>query len=145
MRNLCEPAIAKWRDHEADRMYQTPDDERAFGGAFLVPHLSGPGLSASRPTLLKRAWLRVIASNDDGWDHVSVSLRDRTPTWDEMEYIKHLFFRPDETAMQLHVPGSDHVNNHPYCLHLWRPHGVAIPRPPADMVGVPGLVVAALP
>ena len=79
--------------------------------------------------------LRIIASNDAGWDHVSVSLFDRCPTWDEMEMVKRLFFKPDETAMQLHVPPTDHINRHPYCLHLWRPHVGSIPRPPAEFVG----------
>lgn len=79
--------------------------------------------------------LRVIASDGDGWDHVSVSHRNRCPTWDEMERVKRLFFRDHETVMQLHVPPVEHVNEHPYCLHLWRPQAVEIPRPPAAMVG----------
>lgn len=78
--------------------------------------------------------LGIIASWVDGWDHVSVSRKDRCPTWDEMETVKRLFFTDDETAMQLHVPPSDHINVHPYCLHLWRPHGAAIPMPPQGMV-----------
>ena len=77
----------------------------------------------------------VVASSDGGWDHVSVSRRNRCPNWTEMSHIKRLFFRPDETVMQLHVPDSDHVNLHPYCLHLWRPHHMEIPRPPHLMVG----------
>ncbi|CAA7621144.1 hypothetical protein [Magnetospirillum sp. UT-4] len=85
-----------------------------------------------------RAPLRVIASVGEGWDHVSVSRRNRCPNWTEMEHVKRLFFREDETAMQLHVPPADHVNLHPHCLHLWRPHNVEIPRPPADMVGPVG-------
>ena len=80
--------------------------------------------------------LRVISSTGEGWDHVSVSLRDRCPTWDELEHVKRLFFRDDEVAMQLHVPPSQHVNVHPYCLHLWRPNdGREIPLPPSIMVG----------
>jgi hypothetical protein len=80
--------------------------------------------------------LRVIASAGLGWDHVSVSLPNRCPNWPEMSRVKDLFFHDDETVMQLHVPASDHVNNHPYCLHLWRPHQAEIPRPPALMVGI---------
>lgn len=76
----------------------------------------------------------IIASWDSGWDHVSVSLPDRCPTWEEMERVKRAFFRSDETAMQLHVPPSDHKNLHPYCLHIWRPHHADIPRPPSWMV-----------
>lgn len=83
------------------------------------------------------AFIRVIASSGEGWDHVSVSLETRCPTWDEMEFVKRKFFNDDETAMQLHVPPSDHINHHPHCLHLWRPHGEKIPRPPNFLVGAP--------
>ena len=98
--------------------------------------------------------LRVIASRGgyDGpdaddmggedWDHVSVSLAGRCPTWEEMCFIKELFFKPDEPAMQLH-PVKDYVNNHPYCLHLWRPLNAEIPLPPALLVGIPGLELVA--
>lgn len=129
MKNLCDPELMKWRDHEADKWAGTEDDERGNGGAFLIMRKMG----------IHPIWLRVIASRGLGWDHVSVSLSNRTPTWDEMEFVKRLFFERDEVAMQLHVPPREHVNNHPYCLHLWRPQAGEIPRPPADMVGVPGL------
>lgn len=93
-------------------------------GAFIVP------------SPIDRGDLRVIVSSGAGWDHVSVSRVNRCPNWTEMEHIKRLFFRDEETAMQLHVPASDHINNHPHCLHLWRPNdGRQIPRPPYDLVG----------
>lgn len=136
MRNLCEAAIQKHRDHGADRLFGTTDAERPYGGAFLVPFKAGGSLRAA-------ALLRVLASNGDGWDHVSVSLGTRCPTWEEMDYVKRLFFKPDETVMQLHVPAGDNVNNHPYCLHLWRPHKGEIPRPPAEFVGIPGVELTA--
>ena len=78
--------------------------------------------------------LRVIASIGGDWDHVSVSLSHRCPTWQEMDYVKRIFFRDDETVMQLHVPPADHVNYHNYCLHMWRPQKDEIPRPPSWMV-----------
>lgn len=80
-------------------------------------------------------FLLVIASVGGGWDHVSVSHPTRVPTWDEMERIKRLFFRADETAMQLHVPPAEHINRCGNCLHLWRPLDAQIPRPPAAFVG----------
>lgn len=83
--------------------------------------------------------LQVIASWAEGWDHVSVSLPNRCPSWDEMCFTKSVFFEADETVMQLHPPEADWINNHPHCLHLWRPHTDTIPRPPAWMVGVKGL------
>jgi hypothetical protein len=79
--------------------------------------------------------LRVIASEGLGWDHVSVSLLSRCPTWTEMDHICRLFFRDDETVMQLHVPTRDHISFHEYCLHLWRPQQAEIPRPDAILVG----------
>ncbi len=78
--------------------------------------------------------LRVLASSGEGWDHVSVSLEHRCPTWGEMEWVKRLFFLENETAFQLHVPPSEHINKHPYTLHIWRPHHQQIPLPPSYMV-----------
>ncbi len=79
--------------------------------------------------------LKVLASNGMGWDHVSVSTKRRCPTWADMEFVKRLFFLPGETAMQLHVPPDDHVNCHPFVLHLWRPNDWReIPRPPPILV-----------
>lgn len=78
-----------------------------------------------------------IASSGGGWDHVSVSLcnQKRCPSWDEMCTIKEMFFGPEEMAVQYHPPKSQYVNNHPYCLHLWRPNsGEKIPIPPMEFV-----------
>lgn len=78
--------------------------------------------------------LRIIGSNTRGWDHVSVSTAVRCPTWDEMEWVKRELFEPEDCCMQLHVPVSEHKNCHPYCLHIWRPQSLEIPRPPSFMV-----------
>jgi hypothetical protein len=79
--------------------------------------------------------LHVIASSGYDWDHVSVSLLNRCPNWQEMEHAARMFFRDDETAMQLHIPAVEHIDCHPYCLHWWRPQAEPIPRPPGWMVG----------
>lgn len=68
------------------------------------------------------------------WEHVSVSCQSRCPTWEEMDAVKRIFWRDDETVLQFHVPRSDHINVHDNCLHLWKPVGVEIPRPPAECV-----------
>lgn len=86
------------------------------------------------PSPIDKAPLRVIATVGDGWDHVSVSRSNRCPNWPEMDFIKRLFFRNREVAMQLHVAVSDHISVHPYCLHLWRPLDGGIPLPPKSMV-----------
>ena len=102
----------------------------------LVPPNSSVGGCFDIPCPETGSVLRVIASALKGWDHVSVSTRRRCPNWPEMCRIKGLFFHDDECAMQLHVPVADHVNMHPFCLHLFRPHDVPIPRPPGIFVGV---------
>lgn len=77
----------------------------------------------------------VIASSGEGWEHVSVSLEDRVPTWDEMCSVKRLFWDAEDCVVQLHPPKSEYVNCHPYCLHLWRSLDAEMPRPPTWMVG----------
>lgn len=96
-------------------------------GAFLLP----------RPT---RMDLFVIVSDQLGWEHVSVSVKGqrRVPTYEEMCYVKDLFWGEEETVMQLHPPKSVHVNLHKYVLHLWRPTDGKIPLPPTYLVGPVG-------
>lgn len=80
----------------------------------------------------------VIASDGGGWEHVSVSCHGRCPTWEEMCAVKEIFWRDDEAVMQLHPAKSEHINNHPFCLHLWKPcDGTStIPLPPSILVGL---------
>lgn len=90
--------------------------------------LDGCRFMADRYLLVQASWALE-------WDHVSVSLKHRCPTWDEMDLVRRICFNPDETVMQLHVPEGKNVNVHPFCLHLWRPQQKQIPRPPYWMVG----------
>lgn len=78
----------------------------------------------------------VIASDGMGWEHVSISFPNRLPTWDEMCFIKSLFWDKEDCVVQFHPPESDYINNHPYCLHLWRPTNQEIPRPDWFLVGI---------
>lgn len=83
--------------------------------------------------------LRAIVSEGMGWEHVSVSRTDRCPTWPEMCQVKDLFWDEDDCVVQYHPSKSAYVNNHPYCLHLWRPIGIELPRPESIFVGVAGM------
>lgn len=89
----------------------------------------------SVPSKIDRAPLRVIASCALGWDHVSVSRKNRCPNWPEMDQIKRLFFKPFEVAVQFHVAESEHINIHPHCLHLWRSWDQQYELPDPIMVG----------
>lgn len=80
--------------------------------------------------------LVVMISRAEGWEHASVSHPRRCPTWTEMDAVKRLFWKPTETVVQYHPPEAEHVNLHPFCLHLWRPlGGRKLPRPPLELVG----------
>lgn len=62
-------------------------------------------------------------SNEYGWEHVSVSFKERTPTWDEMCVVKDVFWTEDETCIQYHPARREYVNMVEHCLHIWRKVG----------------------
>lgn len=114
------------------RRYRWPAEfgsDATFGnyGAFLLPAVV-PGRC-----------LKVIASEGQGWDHVSVSIlakKPRMPNWEEMCAVKDAFWDEEDVVMQLHPRRSQYVNYHQACLHLWRPNdGREIQTPPAVLVG----------
>jgi hypothetical protein len=118
------PKIERFRFRDGEYGSNPGDDY----GAFLIDGPCGRKLM-------------VIASPGDAnegipWEHVSVSLRNRPPNWEEMCYIKSLFWDDEETVMQLHPPRSKWINNHPNCLHMWRPLNQEIPLPPSIAVGL---------
>lgn len=100
-------------------------------GAFSVPGPLGMRLSVIASD--GRDWAECGLAGEP-WEHVSVSLPTRTPTWREMEFVRDLFFADDELVLQFSVPREKHVNVHRNCLHLWRPTVTAIPLPPVETV-----------
>ncbi len=123
-----DPSLERYRERQGPYASNPGDDY----GMFQLP---GFGQT-----------LRVLASPGDAhedipWEHVSVSLKNRCPNWREMCYVKDLFWDAEECVMQLHPPRSKWINNHPYCLHLWKPIAVDIPMPPEITVGIPRMEV----
>jgi len=80
--------------------------------------------------------LNFIFSVSDGWEHLSISTPTRCPTWEEMQFMKEVFWRDDEICYQLHPKKEDYIDNHPYCLHIWRKIGTDLELPPTWMVGL---------
>lgn len=122
MRNLNELNAYRVTDRQVTAMYGLLGDGSC--GAFRIPSpIDG------QPLL-------VIASSGGGWDHVSVSRRNRVPNQAELSHIHRTFFGPTETAVQYFLPAAEHINVHPHTLHLWRPRAdnLALPRPPAEFV-----------
>jgi hypothetical protein len=77
----------------------------------------------------------IIASWGAGWEHVSASMKNRCPTWDEMCMVKDIFWGADECVIQYHPPKDEYVNLHPHCLHLWKKIGSEFETPPKKLVG----------
>lgn len=98
------------------------------------------GVVASWTNPIDRKQYFIVFSTGFGWEHLSISHRNKTPDWDTMCQVKDMFWREDEACMQLHPKKEDYINNHPYCLHIWKPIkeelGVEIPLPPSILVGI---------
>ncbi len=82
----------------------------------------------------------IIASDGAGWEHVSVHLikagKPETPSWEDMCFVKSLFWDEDDCVIQYHPAKSQYVNLHPNTLHLWRPVNTGFPIPNKIMVGI---------
>lgn len=126
MKDITETNIEQYRLLDAGRFSSNTIDGN--NGAFLIPY--------------KGKRLLCLVSDQMGWDHVSVTLRDkkrdvqikRCPTWEEMSFVKSCFFGAGEVVVQLHVADKDHVNINDYCLHLWKKQGAAVDVPPSIFV-----------
>jgi hypothetical protein len=114
------PDLEKWRDTSMPMFYS--DASYGLNGRFRIPF---------------RSYIfTVVVSNGGDWDHVSVSLPNRCPNWEEMCFFKDLFWDESETVVQYHPAKAEFVNCHPYCLHLWRPQKADLPKPPSIFVGI---------
>ncbi len=83
--------------------------------------------------------LRILVSDafeQYEFEHVSVSLAHRCPTWEEMCKVKELFFDEEDQVIQYHPPKSEYVNQMKFCLHLWRFTKGRIPFPNKIEVGL---------
>lgn len=72
----------------------------------------------------KSKGLMVMASIEtekDGknWLHVSFSRRNKMPDYNDITFIKKHFVGEDRKAIMVFPSKDEHVNIHPYCLHLW--------------------------
>lgn len=120
-------------------MFHVPNQYRIRSGPFGSDASAGNNGAFFVPLRPGRMPLKIIASDGAGWEHVSVSLPDRCPTWEEMARVKAMFWDADDCVVQFHPPASEYVNNHPYCLHLWRSTRHSFPMPDSLLVGYKGL------
>ena len=81
--------------------------------------------------------LECIASDGEGWEHVSLHIpgKNHVPDWKVMSYIKNLFWSYEDTVLQIHPPESQYSNHHKTTLHLWRQCNKDFKGPPTHLIG----------
>ena len=103
-------------------------------GRLQIVEETETGLAAFLICPYKPGQVPVIASWGMGWEHVSVSMKNRCPTWEEMCLVKNIFWNPDECVVQYHPPEKEYVNCYPHCLHLWKKIGSDFETPPKKLI-----------
>lgn len=121
-------------------MFKVPEEYRIRNGPLSSDSSIGNN-GAFRIPLSGRTVAHVIASDGEGWEHVSVhcvvdNKTVKTPTWAQMCKIKDIFWSEDACVIQYHPSKSEYVNNHKHTLHLWRPINQKIPIPDSMLVGI---------
>lgn len=104
-------------------MFKVPEKFRVKDGMMASDKSYGNNGLFSIKTLKLKYRITAIASDGLFWEHVSVSMQTRCPTWEEMATVKGMFWDGDDLVIQFHPPKSEYVDNHRYCLHLWRKAG----------------------
>lgn len=119
--------------------FHVPEKYRAPGpawqyktnnGAFMLPPVH-------RVSKLR---IKALAAEGGGWEHVFISCSTRRPTWEEVRFVKNLFWDLEDAVIQFHLPESELAKKTPLALasnpfgaHLWRPQkeeGGVLVRPP---------------
>ena len=85
---------------------------------------------------ITRKRLNFKFTKANGWEHLSVSMPNKCPSWEMMCDMKNIFWDEDECCVEYHPKKSDYVNNHNYCLHIWKPYEEELPIPPVLFVGL---------
>jgi len=124
-------------------MFKIPESNRIKNHPAFPYHgdEGNNGLFKIKSPLSDRT-LWIIASDGLGWEHVSIHATGKNPEvpklplWEEMCFIKDIFWDDEDVVMQLHPKKSEYINNHPWVLHLWRPTDKEIPTPHHILVGV---------
>lgn len=61
----------------------------------------------------------IIITKELGKWHLSISRKDRSPSYDEIRNARYALLPDDITMAQIFPPTKEFVNIHPYCHHLF--------------------------
>jgi hypothetical protein len=108
---------------EVKAMLDTPHDV-----TLLVVNDGGMGFDFAIGRGPNADVFMVLAGWSDGWDHAAVAHPYRWPTWDEMEAVRRMLWKPGETVIQCHPP-YEKVRIREFYLHMWRKQGARLQVP----------------
>ncbi len=111
------------------------EEIRKTPNLIIEAETENDGLGGKYYDKINNKWLNFIFSYQMGWEHLSVSMPSKTPSWDQMCMMKDIFWNKDEACVQYHPKEEDYVNMHPHCLHIWKPIEQELPTPPHLLVG----------
>jgi len=89
------------------------------------------------PVARKSYWCKFTKAQ--GWEHLTVSGKNKVPDWDVMCKVKDIFWDEEECCIEYHPRKSQYINNNEYCLHIWRPDFMELPEPPLHLLGIQGM------
>lgn len=102
---------------------------------FIEAEADNDGMGGRYYDKYNNKWLHFIFSYQMGWEHLSISMPNKTPSWEQMCMMKDIFWNKDEACVEYHPKEEDYVNMHKHCLHIWKPTDVELPTPPHILVG----------
>lgn len=114
MRKIFDTSLDKYRVRIGEEGSKPVD---GWKGKFIIPGPCGKELTIRCDTIF------------EGWEHVSVEIRNRTPNWAEMCYVKSIFWGDDETVIQFHPREGLVIDKNPLRLHLWKIEGKELLMP----------------
>jgi hypothetical protein len=115
-------------EHKLDRVKshgwaesQIPD------GVSLMERRSAEMLRSTKTRLYDKGPCQVLVSQEPrpkmgavrNYWHLSISCRDRYPTWEEIKDARYSLLPMGLTFAQILPPMNEFVNIHPNCFHLW--------------------------
>ena len=114
---------------------KTIEEIRNTRNLFIEAETDNAGMGGYYYDVISGKNLNFIFSYQMGWEHLSVSMPSKTPSWDQMCRMKDIFWNKDEACVEYHPKEEDYVNMHKHCLHICRPTEEYLPTPPHFLVG----------
>lgn len=111
------------------------EEIRKTRNLFITAEAENDGMGGYYYDSISEKRLNFIFSYQLGWEHLSVSMPSKTPSWEQMCRMKAIFWNKDEACVEYHPKEEDYVNMHQHCLHIWRPTEEYLPTPPHILVG----------